>query len=128
MSQVEKKNTISTTASDLILVKVDRGSWSAEEGTHEHSEGWANSAYYAVHGAVLASDYDAGGGSIGLLILAVDQDDTVRELNGQGFCASASPLNPRQGKSRFGDSHGGTVDVWRDGDDVLVVEGTQPLG
>lgn len=128
MSQSDKKNTLSTTASDLILVKIDKGTWTAEEGSHEHSEGWANSAYYAVSETVLAADYDAGGGSIGLLILALDQEEALAELASRGFAATAAPLEPQQGKSRFGDSHAGTVDVWRDGDEILLVEGTQPLG
>lgn len=128
MSETNQKNTITTTASNLILVKIDRGTWTADQGSHEHSEGWANSAYYAVSDSVLAVDYEAGGGAIGLLVLVVDQEETLSKLSARGFAATAAPLEPQQGKSRFGDGLAGTVDVWRDGCEILLVEGSQPLG
>ena len=128
MTKVTKKNTLTTTASDLIQVKVHEGKWTAEEGTQDHSEGWANVAYYAVAGSVLAADYEASADGIGLLILAKDQEEVLNELTGRGFWAQASPLDPEEGKSRYGDGHAGTIDVWRDDDEILLVEGSQSLG
>jgi hypothetical protein len=123
-----KQNTLTTTVEGLIQVLISEGDWTAEEGSLAHAGGWANTAYHAVEDCVLAADYDAGGGQIGLLILAYDQEATLEALAELGFGAEAAPLAPKGGKSRYGDGHFGTVDVWRDGDEVLLVEGSQPLG
>ena len=123
-----KKNTLTTTSEDLIQVLIGEGDWTSEEGSSEHTDGWANTAYHAVSEVVLAADYDAGGGRIGLLVLADDIEEVLAELADRGFAAESAPLAPRAGKSRYGDGHAGTVDVWRDGDEILLVEDSQPLG
>ena len=123
-----KKNTLATTAEDLIQVLIGEGDWTSEEGSSEHTDGWANTAYHAVSDAVLAADYDAGGGQIGLLVLADDLEAVLAVLAERGFAAESAPLDPQAGRSRYGDGHAGTVDVWRGGDEILLVEDSQPLG
>lgn len=119
----------------LTVLRISANKPAVKEYERENpadSEGWANRAYYCVEHAgvtVLAADYDYNGGDIGVL---VHEDDIAEARSALSENAeieySEDTLDPEEGKSHFGDGSQGTIEVWRDGEDLVLLSGSQNLG